>query len=473
MTEFRIEKDTLGEMKVPAGAYYGPQAARAVENFPISGYRAHPEFIRAMVYIKKAAALVHQDLGLLPAETAGAIAKAADEILDGKLHEWFVVDVYQAGAGTSFNMNTNEVLANRAIELLGGKRGEYKKVHPNDHVNMAQSTNDSIPTAIRLSTIALGRKLARSLASLEAAFAGKANEFDDIVKSARTHLQDAVPIRLGQEFGGWAATLKTVRVRLEQALDGLHRLGLGATAAGTGLNAHPEYRARVAAKLSELTGFQLRTAEDYFEMTQSMADMLAVSAALRGAAVELARISHDLRLLATGPMTGFDEIRMPAVQPGSSIMPGKVNPVMAEMLSMVCFQVIGLDTAISYSTYAGNLDLNVMMPLIAYDLNHGCTILANAVDVFGEKCVKGITADRDRCRRFFETSVGLATVLNAFIGYEAAAEVAKECVRTGKSMPEIVLERKILSKEELDRVLEPRSVTEPGIPGGKILSAGG
>jgi len=460
----RIEKDTLGEMEVPAEAYYGAQTARAVRNFPISGLKPHPAFVWATVAIKKAAAKANMAGGRLPAEIGDAIVAAADEALAGRFDEQFVVDPFQAGAGTSHNMNINEVLANRALELLGLQRGDFSTLHPNDHVNMAQSTNDVIPTAIRLASLRMLDPLLEVLEGLEKALDDKAREFDPILKSGRTHLQDAVPIRLGQEFGAYAAAVRRSREGLEGCLPALLELGIGGTAVGTGLNAEPAYIKRVVAELAADTGFPVAASANLFEAMQNMEPFLALSAALRGSAVAIGRIANDLRLLASGPRTGLDEIRLPAVQPGSSIMPGKINPSMAEMVNMVCFQVIGCDQAVMLATQAGQLELNVMMPLIAYNALFAMELLTNGVRKFTESCILGIQANGERCRRYLEDSLGLVTVLAPYIGYNAAADVAKESVATGKSIRHIVLERGLMPETELEAVMKPEHLTEPGLP---------
>jgi aspartate ammonia-lyase len=465
MTQSRTEKDSLGEKQVPAEAYYGIQTARALENFPISGMRAHPALVRAHAIIKKAAALTNRDLGNLEPKIAGAIVQAADELIEGRLRDQIVVDVFQAGAGVSFNMNCNEVIANRAIEILGGRRGDYKVVHPNDHVNMAQSTNDTFPTSMRLSALMMVGELDAVLERLEKAFADKAKEFDGIVKSGRTHLQDAVPVRLGQEFGAYAVTIGRCRARILACRDTLGELGIGGTATGTGINTHPEYRTRMAARLAELTGLALQNSPDMREAMQSQMPLADVSSALKMLALELIRIANDLRLLSSGPRTGLAEIQLPAVQPGSSIMPGKVNPVMPEVLDMVAFQVVGNDLAVSLAVQAGQLELNVMMPAMSYNVLQSFEILKNTLDVFRRRCLEGITADPARCESYALESVGIATALNRHIGYAAAAEVAKESMRTGKSIYQIVVDRKLLDPDQLKRILEPRAMTEPGIPG--------
>lgn len=458
----RSEKDSLGVREIPADAYYGIQTDRAIENFPISGLRPKPSYIDATVHIKKAAAKVNKALGLLEAGKADAIVAACDEILSGKLREWFVVDVYQAGAGTSHNMNANEVIANRAIELLGGKKGEYSIIHPNDHVNMAQSTNDVCPTAIRISAILLTRQLLQSLQQAEIAFSAKAEEFDSIVKSGRTHLQDAVPVRLGQEFGAYATCLRKHAETIRAAADLNEELGIGGTAAGTGINAHPRYRPMMVQELSSELGIDFRMADDYFEAMQSLRPFVALSGAIRSLAQDLIRIANDLRLLSSGPKTGLAEISLPGLQPGSSIMPGKVNPVMAEMLDMVCFQVIGCDTTVLLAAQAGQLELNVMMPVVAFNLLHEIEILVNAVGSFARLCVAGIQANEVRCRAYAEASTSVVTVLNPHIGYAAAAEIAKEYIASGKSIRQIVLEKGLLSEAQLEKIFDLRNMTEPG-----------
>ncbi|MCB9365954.1 MAG: aspartate ammonia-lyase [Calditrichaeota bacterium] len=468
--EFRIEKDSLGELQVPANAYYGVQAARAVANFPISGLRPHPVFVRAYVTIKRSAAVVHGDLKLLTEEQAKAIVGAADEMLGGGLADQIVVDVYQAGAGTSTNMNVNEVIANRAAELLGLERGNYSKVHPNDHVNMAQSTNDTYPAAMRIGLCLKTPELLKSLDLAITSLEGKAKEFDDVIKSARTHLQDAVPIRLGQEFGGYASILKRCRARLVEAEAGLRQLNLGGTAAGTGMNAHPEYRGKVAKEISARTGIQFAPAENLIEVTQSLGDFLHFSSALRLLALELGKIVSDIRYLSSGPRTGLQEIYLPAVQPGSSIMPGKVNPSMAEMMNQVCYQVVGFDQTVAYCAQAGQMDLNVMMPVVNYNLQQALHILETSIEVFTKRCLDGITVDRDRCRMYFESSVGMATIMNPYIGYAKAAELAKESVKTGKSIVDLIREHKLLTDEQLKDILDPRKLTEPDL---QTAGAGG
>jgi aspartate ammonia-lyase len=461
----RIERDALGEKMVPAEALYGIQTARAVENFPISGLRSHPALVRAMVLIKKAAALTNMATGRLDRRIGDAIVVAADEVLAGQWRDQFVVDVFQAGAGTSFNMNVNEVLANRSNELLGGRRGEYRLVHPNDHVNMAQSTNDTFPTAMRLAALLLLQALLAALRELADALRTKGVEFDDIVKPGRTHLQDAVPIRLGQEFAAYAFTLSQHAERVRTAGEGLEPLNIGATAAGTGTNAEPTYIAEMPGRLAELSGLPVRRAENLVALTQSMADFAAVSGALRNLALDLGRIANDLRLMSSGPHTGLGEINLPPVQPGSSIMPGKVNPVIPEMTNMVCFQVMGSDLVVSLAAQAGQLDLNVMMPAIAFNLLQSLEILRNTLVVFRERLVQGISANAEHCRQLVERSTALATALTPYIGYAAAAEIAKEAATTGKTVRQIVLERKLFPPQEVEGILSPMALTRPGLPG--------
>jgi aspartate ammonia-lyase len=463
--EQRTEKDWLGEREIPAEALYGIQTARAIENFPISGEHAVPELIIAIARGKKAAAVANMMTDRLPEELGIAIRDAAEEIIQGKWHDQFVVDVFQAGAGTSFNMNANEVIANRALELLNRPHGDYEAVHPNDHVNMSQSSNDVFPTAMRLAALDLGARLLAGASELEDVLRAKASEFDGVLKSGRTHLRDAVPIRLGQEFGAYAVTVAKCERRIRAALDGLKALNLGATAVGTGINSTVEYRVFALEELKEYTGIlDLRPPEDWIEVTQSMGDFLDVSGALRGLAVALMKIAGDLKLMFSGPATGFAEIELPAVQPGSSIMPGKVNPSVPEMVEMVCCQVIGNDCAITHAARSGQLELNVFTPVIARNLFESLRILTSSIFVFTEKCVRGITANVDRCRDLAERSLGLVTALSLKIGYHAASEVAREAQATGKSIREIILSRGLLTPEQLDLLLQPASLTEPGAP---------
>ena len=457
----RTEEDSLGLKKVPSDVYYGVQTARAIENFPISGLRAHATLIRAIAMVKEAAAEANRDLGLLDARTADAIIQAAQEIQRGQWHEHFVVDVYQAGAGVSFHMNANEVIANRASELLGGKLGEYRHAHPNDHVNYGQSTNDVFPTAMRLATLLELEKLYAALDGLTAALEAKGREFHSILKSGRTHMMDAVPMRLGQEFTAYAGAIARAKKAIEQQSDLLRELGLGGSAVGTGINTHPDYRERAVANLARISGQKLTPVDDMRYAMQSNLAMSAVSSALRNLALEVIRISNDLRLLASGPNTGLAEINLPALQPGSSIMPGKINPVMAELAAMVSFQVIGYDTAVALAVQAGQLELNVMMPTMAHSLLTSLTIMTNMLRQLTEFCIKGISANAKRCQTYAQSTVSLATALNPYIGYAKAAEIAKESVATGRTIIEIAREKAYLSEEQIKEILDPARMTEP------------
>src|SRR6266446_2583283 len=465
MSATRTERDPLGELPVPADALYGIQTERAHQNFPISHLQPLAPFVDAVVWIKKAAALTHKQTTRLDPRLADAIVRAADEVLAGAHREHFVVDPYQAGAGTSHHMNCNEVLANRANELLGGRRGEYKPVHPNDHVNMAQSTNDVIPTAIRLAALAQLPGLLEAVARLARAFIAKGVEFDAIVKSGRTHLQDATPIRLGQEFAAYGHTIERNRDRIVRTADDLRDLGIGGTAVGTGLNAQPQYPALMVKHLRAMTKLELREGKDRVQLMQSMGDATAFSGAVRTYAADLSKISSDLRLLASGPRTGLAEIVLPAVQPGSSIMPGKVNPSIPEMVNQVCFQVIGNDVTVTAAAEAGQLELNVMMPVIAHNLLFSMTILTNATRVLAERCVDGIEADATQAAHWLERSPALVTALAPKIGYAEAAKLAKEAVAKNVTVRQLVMEKGILKGKELDAVLDLRAMTELGVPG--------
>jgi aspartate ammonia-lyase len=461
----RTERDWLGAKSVPASAYYGIETERARENFPISGLRSPAVLIDACVLIKKAAARANARLGLLDRRRAAAIASACEEILAGGLRGEFVVDVFQMGAGTSLHMNVNEVVANRAEELLGGRRGRYRLVRPHDHVNMSQSTNDVYPTAMRLAALLLVRdKLRPALAGLERSLGRKARAFDRVLKSGRTHLQDAVPIRLGQEFAAYRSAVVRARLAVEAAGRALRELGIGGSAVGTGLNTDPGFAGLVVRRLAAETGLPLTRSGDPVEAMQSLGPFAGLSAALRNLALELNRIANDLRLLASGPRTGLAEIRLPAVAPGSSIMPGKANPSMLEMLNQVCFQVLGCDLTVATAVQAGQLELNVMMPVVAYNLLWMIDIMGNAVRQVSARAIDGISADPERCRAYAEASPGLATALSPLLGYTAAAEIAAAAVRTGRSVPEIVRERGLLGPDALRRVLDPLAMTRPGIP---------
>ena len=461
----RTERDPLGALEVPDDALYGVQTLRAVRNFPISGLNPLPAFVDAVVRIKRAAALTHKETGRLDAQRADAIVAAADEVLAGKHREHFVVDVYQAGAGTSHNMNVNEVLANRANELLGTARGTYAPVHPNDHVNMAQSTNDVIPTAIRLAMLKELAPLANAMHALRESLNIKAETFDGIVKAGRTHLQDAMPIRLGQEFRAWGGTIERSLRRLLDNADYLRDLGIGGTAVGTGVNAEPEYPAKMVAHLRDETQLLLRVGTDRVQLMQSLGDIAAFSGALRTLALDLSKICSDLRLLASGPRTGLDELILPAVQPGSSIMPGKVNPSIPEMVNQVCFQVIGNDTTVAIAAEHGQLELNVMMPVVAHNVLFSMQILTNAMRALDEHCVRGIEANEDMCAYWVERSAALATALAPKIGYAKAAEMAKESVKSGELIRALASREQVLPQAELDRALDLRRMTEIGVPG--------
>jgi aspartate ammonia-lyase len=469
----RTEKDPLGPLEVPADALYGVQTQRAVENFPISGLRPLEPFVIAQVWIKKAAALTHRATGRLEARLADAIIAAADEVLDDaatngfrNYGRHFVVDPFQAGAGTSHNMNVNEVLANRANESLGGRRGEYKPVHPNDHVNMAQSTNDTIPTTIRLAVLSRLDAFVTSFSALRDALAAKGREFDHVVKAGRTHLQDAMPIRLGQEFTAYAGSIDRGLRRVRESADYLRDLGIGGSAVGTGVTVEKEYPALMNKYLREITGLELRIGDDRIQLMQSMGDAAGFSAAVRVLAIDLSKIVSDLRLMVMGPRTGLDEIRLPAVQPGSSIMPGKVNPSIPEMVNQVCYQVMGLDTTVAIAAEHGQLELNVMMPVIAFNILLSMQILTSAAHVLTERTVKGVEANEEMCAHWVERSAALATALAPKIGYAAAAELSKRSVKEGVLIRELVRRERVLPEDEIDEVLDLKKMTEIGVPGG-------
>ena len=455
----RVEKDSMGKLDVPAKAYYGIQTQRAVINFPISGWKSHHEQILATVHIKKAAALANIALKQIDSKKGRAIVKACDEMLAGRFRDHVVVDVFQAGAGTSYHMNINEVLANRAIEILKGKRGDYQVVSPNDDVNFGQSTNDVIPTTMRLAVLLNSGHFLPTLELLRQSFAKKAKEFDKIVKSGRTHLQDAVPVRLGQEFRAYASIVESHIVRYKRVLEDLKVLGIGGTAVGTGLNAHPKARVLIAKELSKTLKMDFRIADDLMAAMQSMAPFVAMSGTLRNLALDMVKICGDLRFLTSGPKVGIREIALPPIAPGSSIMPGKVNPAMPEMLMMVCYQVAGNDQVIAFASQAGELELNVMMPLIALNLMTSLTILENGIRAFTTRCLDGITANADRCHHFAERSAALVTALNTHIGYLKAAAVAKEVLSSHKSIRQIVLEQKLMTEAELSKALDLDAMT--------------
>lgn len=459
----RQEKDSIGIKEIPAHVYYGVQTARAVENYPISGMRAHPLLIKAIGMVKKGAAMANKELGLVDDKRADAIIAAADEVIQGRWNPEFVVDVFQAGAGVSFHMNSNEVIANRATEITGGKLGEYF-VHPNDHVNYGQSTNDVFPTTMRLGALLALEELYPALDSLAAACETKAKEFHNIMKSGRTHMQDAVPIRLGQEFAAYGVAIRKSIDSIKRASDTLRELGLGGSAVGTGINTHPDYREKAIAHLAKLAGVKVVPAKDMRWAMQSNFAMAEVSGSLRNLALEIIRISNDVRMMSSGPNTGFAEINLPSLQPGSSIMPGKINPVMPELAAMVSFQVVGNDTAVAMAVQAGQLELNVMMPTMSYSVMQSITILTNMVRVFTDFCIAGITANEKRCDYYAQATVSLATALNPYIGYAKAAEIVKESVATGRSIIDIARDKKLLSEKEISEILDPVRMTEPQYP---------
>jgi fumarate hydratase class II len=463
MADFRIEKDSMGEMKVPAAAYYGAQTARAVENFPISSLRFSRRFVRALGLIKAAAVRTNHRLKLLDERRAGAIEQAALEVAEGNLDAEFVVDVFQTGSGTSTNMNANEVIAARAIEILGGKRGDKDLVHANDHVNMGQSTNDVFPTAMHVAALdAVESLLLPGLRRLAEAFQAKAEEFDDVVKAGRTHLQDAVPVTLGQEFSGYASVVRHGIVRVENTRPHLSELPIGGTALGTGLNAHPDFAAGVVAALRELSGLMVRRAENTFEAMQNKDACVEASGAVRTIAVGLMKIANDLRLMASGPRTGLNEIELPATQPGSSIMPGKVNPVIAEAVNMVAAQVIGNDAAIAVAALNGSLDLNVMMPVIAHNLLESIELLGNACAVLAGKCVGGITANVEQCRRYAEKTASLVTAVAPVIGYDQAARIFKKALAEDKPISQAILDEGLIPPERVAEILDLKKLTRGG-----------
>ena len=452
----RKEIDPLGEKEIPNDAYYGIQTARAIENFPVSGIKAPIAFIQAYVSVKKAAAMANLQVGWLNQDVAEAISQACDDVLGGKFLDQFLVDVFQAGAGTSFNMNVNEVLANRALDILGKAKGDYKIVSPNDHVNMGQSTNDTFPTAIHVAILLALQPLIPELESLAEAFEKLSKEQYDTVKSGRTHLQDAVPITIGQEFGAYASAIAHACEQLQERRKALFSVALGGTATGTGANTHPKYKQAAIDSLAKMTGFQLVPAENAFEALQSARPVQTISSALKELALELIRVANDLRLLSSGPTTGLSEIYLPPVQPGSSIMPGKVNPVMAECLNMIAFQIVGNDLTVSLAVQAGQLDLNVMTPVIVYNVLSSIQLLTNYLPVFTKKCVEGITVDKKRCAQYLDKNPSLATLLSPYIGYMEASKIAKQALREGRSVKEIALEKGLLKPEELEKIFSPR-----------------
>ena len=458
MSTTRKEIDPLGEKAIPKDAYYGIQTARAIENFPVSGIREPVAFIKAYVMIKKAAAIANAQVGWLKQETANAIIKACNDVLEGKLLDQFVVDVFQAGAGTSFNMNVNEVLANRALEILGKSKGDYKTVGPNDHVNMGQSTNDTFPTALHVSVLIAIQPLLKELDLLSDAFEALGKKYANVLKSGRTHLQDAVPVTLGQEFTAYSSSIRNACLELKKRQENLYNVALGGTATGTGANAHKNYKRLAIAELANMTGFPLKPAKNNFEALQSHRAAQTVSSGLKELALELIRIANDLRLLASGPTTGFDEIVLPPVQPGSSIMPGKVNPVMAECLDMVAYQVVGNDAAVALAVQAGQMELNVMTPAIVYNMHFSIEILTNYLPAFRKRCVEGITVNEKRCIDYLEKNPSLATLLSPYIGYLEAAKIAKQAQSQCRSVKEIAIEKKLLKPEEIEKIFSRKNL---------------
>ena len=465
----RMEHDFLGEIAIPDEIYYGVQTTRALENFAITGHKLNDDFIKSFGIVKAAAAKANMKTGRMPKDIGNAIVQAAEEIADGKFHDQFVVDPIQGGAGTSINMNANEVIANRALEILGEKKGNYELISPNNHVNMAQSTNDVMPTAMRICTITKAKKLIIALEEMAAAFTDKGDSFKHILKMGRTHLQDAVPITLGQEFYAYAEAVKRGIKRIQENIKNMHRVNMGATAVGTGLNAEPEYIEFVVEELSKLTGEEIESADNLVDATQNTDQMAEFSSALKVTALALCKIANDLRLMASGPRTGLGEISLPERQPGSSIMPGKVNPVIPEVVNQVVYQVVGNDLAISMAVENGQFELNVMEPVMAYNLFNSLTILTNAVNALNYKCVKGIRANEERCREMIDKSVGIVTALLPHIGYEQASSVAKEALKTGQSVRNLVIAGGLLTAEQLEIILSPEEMTRPGIAGKQFL----
>lgn len=467
--EYRVEKDFLGEKQIEADVYYGIQTLRASENFPITGYKIHEEMINALAIVKKAAALANMDVKRLYEGIGQAIVQAADEILEGKWHDQFIVDPIQGGAGTSMNMNANEVIGNRALEIMGHKKGDYIHLSPNTHVNMSQSTNDVFPTAIHISTLKLLEKLLKTMEDMHSVFKQKAQEFDSVIKMGRTHLQDAVPIRLGQEFEAYSRVLERDIKRIKQSRQHLYEVNMGATAVGTGLNADPEYIKQVVKHLADISGLPLVGADHLVDATQNTDAYTEVSASLKVCMMNMSKIANDLRLMASGPRAGLAEISLPARQPGSSIMPGKVNPVMAELINQIAFQVIGNDNTICLASEAYQLELNVMEPVLVFNLLQSISIMNNGFRSFTENCLKGIEANEKRLKQYVEKSAGVITAVNPHLGYEAAARIAREAIMTGQSVRDLCLQHDVLTEEELDIILNPYEMTKPGIAGKELL----
>lgn len=467
--DYRTEKDSIGKKDVPEDVYYGVQSLRASENFRITGLLMHPEIINSLAYIKKAAAITNCEVGILDRKIANAIVDACDEITEGKLHEQFIVDPIQGGAGTSLNMNANEVIANRAIELMGGTKGDYSMVNPNDHVNCGQSTNDVIPTAGKMTCLRLLENAQAQLRRLYDALYEKSKEFNDIIKMGRTQLQDAVPIRLGQEFKAYSEAIMRDIYRMDIAKDEMRTVNLGGTAVGTGLNADEQYLKKIVPNLSKITGMELNQAFDLIDATSNLDSFVAVSGAVKASAVTLSKIANDLRLMSSGPRTGFGEIHLPEKQNGSSIMPGKINPVIPEVVNQVAFNIIGNDMTVTMAAEAGQLELNAFEPIIFYNLFQSIDTLAYAVDTFVDNCIKGISANEERCRLLVEGSVGIITALCPHVGYQKAAEVAKKAIHTGVPIRQLILDEGLLKEDDLNLVLDPMSMTEPGISGKELL----
>ena len=466
---FRIEKDSLGTKDVPENVYYGVQTLRAAENFRITGLTMHSEIINSLAYIKKAAAITNCEVNVLDKKIAQAIVQACDEIIAGNFHEYFIVDPIQGGAGTSINMNANEVIANRAIEILGGQKGNYAIVHPNDHVNYGQSTNDVIPTAGKMTSLRLLENLKKELHRLHEALVKKAEEFDHVIKMGRTQMQDAVPIRLGQEFRAYAVAIMRDIRRMDRSMEEMRVVNMGGTAVGTGINADEAYLKRIVPNLSEVSNINLVQAFDLIDSTQNLDSFVAVSGSIKACAVTLTKIANDLRLMSSGPKAGFGEINLPAKQNGSSIMPGKVNPVIPEVVNQVAFNIIGNDVTITMAAEAGQLELNAFEPIIFYCMFQSIDTLAYAVQTFVDNCVSGITANETRCRYLVENSVGIITAICPHVGYQVAADIAKKALQTGKSVRELILEEDLMTEEDLDNVLDPLHMTEPGISGKELL----
>ena len=467
--DYRVEKDSIGTKDVPEGVYYGVQSLRAAENFHITGLSMHPEIINSLAYIKKAAAITNCEVGIIDKKIANAIVKACDEILEGKFHKDFIVDPIQGGAGTSLNMNANEVIANRAIELLGGQKGDYSIVNPNDHVNCSQSTNDVIPTAGKMTSLRLLKNLKKELRRLYEALSKKADEFDHVIKMGRTKMQDAVPIRLGQEFKAYSVAVMRDINRMDKAMDEMRTLNMGGTAVGTGINADEAYLKRIVPNLVEISGMDFVQAFDLIDATQNLDPFVAVSGAIKACAVTLSKIANDFRLMSSGPRAGFGEINLPAKQNGSSIMPGKVNPVIPEVVNQVAFNVIGNDVTITMAAEAGQLELNAFEPIVFYCMFQSIDTMAYAVQTFVDNCVSGITANETRCRYLVENSVGVITAICPHVGYQKAADIAKQAIKTGESVRDLILKEGLLTEDELNEIMDPVNMTEPGISGKELL----